>query len=31
MIDYLWDGRTFGLLNLVDFYNRELLHIEADT
>ena len=30
MSDALWDGRRFRLLNIVDDYNRELLHIEAD-
>ena len=31
MSDTLWDGRRFRLLNVVDDYNREVLHIEADT
>lgn len=30
MNDTLWDGRRFRLLNIIDDYNREILHIESD-
>jgi putative transposase len=30
MSDSLWDGRRFRLLNVIDDYNREILHIEID-
>jgi len=30
MSDALWDGRRFRLLNVIDDYNREILHIESD-
>lgn len=31
MSDALWSGRRFRLLNVIDDYNREILHIEIDT
>ena len=30
MNDTLWDRRRFRLLNIIDDYNREILHIESD-
>ncbi len=30
MSDTLWDGRRFRLLNIIDDYNREVLHIQSD-
>jgi len=31
MSDSLWDGRKFRLLNIIDDYKREALHMEIDT
>jgi len=31
MSDSLWDGRKFRLLNIIDDYRREALHMEIDT
>jgi putative transposase len=31
MSDTLWNGRRFRCLNVIDDYNREILHIEIDT
>jgi putative transposase len=31
MSDALWNGRRFRVLNVIDDYNREALHIEIDT
>lgn len=30
MTDTLWDGRCYRLLNIIDDYNREVIHIESD-
>jgi putative transposase len=30
MTDTLWDGRRYRLLNIIDDYNREIIHIESD-
>lgn len=30
MSDTLWDGRRYRLLNIIDDYNREVVHIESD-